>query len=90
VVPLVCPYPECLDINACVDGKTSSVQCLLHFQRSHPEVLRGLRGRFVLSINDVLEIREMFAWAHIKEVRTTYTISSHGSKPAGVLIISTP
>ena len=54
------------------------------------EALRSLRGRFVLSINDVPEIRELFSWAHIEEVRTTYTISSRGAKPAGELIISTP
>ena len=54
------------------------------------EALRSLRGRFVLSINDVPEIRELFSWGRIETVQTTYTISSRGAKPAGELIISTP
>lgn len=43
------------------------------FQRL-ADVLAGIKGSFVLSINDVPEIREMFAWARIEEVKTTYTI----------------
>lgn len=38
------------------------------------EQLRVIKGSFVLSINDVPEIREMFAWARIEAVKTTYTI----------------
>ena len=34
--------------------------------------LKGLRGRFVLSINDVPEIRELFGLAEIREVGATY------------------
>ncbi len=54
------------------------------------ETLRSIRGRFVLSINDVPEIRNLFAWAHIVEVQTTYTISKERSKRAGELIITSP
>lgn len=43
--------------------------------------LRGIKGRFLLSINDVPEIREIFAWASIEEVMTTYTIASKGAQP---------
>lgn len=43
------------------------------FQRLS-DVLTGVKGGFILSINDVPEIREMFAWARIEEVKTTYTI----------------
>lgn len=50
--------------------------------------LRGLQGRFVLSINDVSEIREMFAWAQIEEVQTTYTIgNAAGSRGARAELI---
>lgn len=37
--------------------------------------LANLQGRWILSINDVPEIRDLFAWAAIEEVTTTYTIS---------------
>jgi DNA adenine methylase len=43
------------------------------FQRL-ADILTGIKGRFLLSINDVPEIREIFAWAQIEEVATTYTI----------------
>lgn len=43
------------------------------FQRLS-DVLQGAKGSFVLSINDVPEIRDIFAWARIEEVKTTYTI----------------
>lgn len=54
--------------------------------------LSRLAGRFVMSINDVAEIRDMFAWAHIETVTTTYTVGSHTgrSKPRAELLISSP
>ncbi len=36
--------------------------------------LAELEGRFLLSINDVAEIRALFAWAEILEVETRYSI----------------
>ena len=47
------------------------------FQRLADQ-LAGMKGRFLMSINDVPEIREIFAWAQIEEVTTSYTI---GNKP---------
>lgn len=52
--------------------------------------LRGLEGRFMLSINDVPEIRDLFAWARIEEVTTTYTVGSRGAVTAPELLISGP
>ena len=52
------------------------------------ETLRNIKGHFVLSINDVSEIRELFTWANIEEVMTTYTISSRHPKRVGELIIA--
>lgn len=43
------------------------------FQRL-ADVLTGIQGGFVLSLNDVPEVRQLFAWARIEEVTTTYTI----------------
>jgi hypothetical protein len=42
------------------------------FERSDFErlsaALQGLQGRFILSLNDVLEVRKLFAWASIETV----------------------
>jgi DNA adenine methylase len=43
--------------------------------RRMAEQLRGIKGRFLLSLNDVPAIREIFAGLAIEEVTTTYTIS---------------
>lgn len=51
------------------------------------KLLRGLKGRFVLSINDVPEIRELFSWAHIEPVETTYSVGKNKSQRVGELII---
>ena len=52
------------------------------------EALRGLRGRFVLSINDVPKIWELFSWARIEEVQTTYNLSQRKGKRVNELIIT--
>jgi DNA adenine methylase len=53
------------------------------------ERLRALRGRFILSINDVPEIRELFAWAAAMEaVELLYSITGGKGTPARELIIS--
>lgn len=52
------------------------------------EQLREIAGRFLLSINDVPEVRELFAWARIVPVETTYTIQSVGNtRKASELLI---
>lgn len=50
------------------------------FQRM-ADRLRAIEGRFLLSINDRPEIREMFAWADMEAVETVYTIA--GGEHAG-------
>ncbi|GAB4197773.1 MAG: DNA adenine methylase [Thalassobaculales bacterium] len=54
--------------------------------------LRALQGRFILSINDVAEIREMFSWAAIQPVEVAYSAGYSGGrrKVAAELIISSP
>ncbi len=56
------------------------------------EVLASTKGRFVLSINDVPEIRDLFAWARIEEVTTTYTIAQKAGRAGGAaeLLIQSP
>lgn len=52
------------------------------------EVLRGLQGRFLMSINDVPPIRKAFAGFKMRPVKVTYTVSRTRAVRAGELIIS--
>lgn len=52
-------------------------------------LLEGIQGRFILSINDVPEIRELFAGFTIEEVALNYRVGG-GVTPARELIISGP
>lgn len=51
-------------------------------------LLHQVQGRFILSINDREEVRDLFAGFHLEPVETTYTLSSKGAKKVGELIIS--
>lgn len=54
-------------------------------------VLRGLQGRFILSLNDRPEVRAIFAGFCIEEVATTYTVQGQGGAVrAAELIITGP
>jgi DNA adenine methylase len=44
------------------------------------EVLASVKGRFLLSLNDVPEVRELFARFRMVEVETTYTIGTGTEK----------
>lgn len=52
------------------------------------ERLSRIEGKFLLSINDVPEIRELFAWADLEAVETTYSVAGgeHTAKAAELLI----
>lgn len=53
--------------------------------------LARLKGRFILSLNDRAEVREIFSAFALEAVRTTYTVSAgSNAKQAGELIISGP
>lgn len=53
------------------------------------ERLRGLQGRFIMTVNDVPEIREMFHWAEIEAAELTYTAGGGDkTKAAREVIIS--
>lgn len=54
------------------------------------EILRGLQGSFILSLNDVPEVREIFGEFHLLRVTTRYTVGnlSNGGKGAKELLIS--
>lgn len=62
------------------------------FERSDFErlatALRGIKGRFLLSINDVPAIRQVFAGFAIRPVDVTYTVAAGKATRARELIIS--
>lgn len=50
--------------------------------------LKHLKGRFILSINDRPEIRELFRCFNLEEVSLNYTVSNQNTMKAAELIIS--
>lgn len=53
------------------------------------ELLHGLKGRFILSLNDRPEVRQTFAGFALEEVRTRYSINwTAGKRQAAELLIS--
>lgn len=51
------------------------------------EQLAGIKGEFLMSINDTPEIRNWFKDFHLDEVRLKYTVAKAGSKKVQELII---
>lgn len=52
------------------------------------ELLAGIEGAFVLSINDRPETRDLFGRFHLQEARLRYTVSKAGATEAAELIVS--
>ena len=53
--------------------------------------LAGLQGRFILSLNDTPEVRQIFARFHLQAEETTYTVGGGSkAKSAGELVITGP
>lgn len=52
------------------------------------KLLNGIKGRFILSINDVPEIRQIFKSFYIKEVQTMYITGTQSGKAAAELLVS--
>ena len=52
------------------------------------KTLRGIKGKFLLSLNDTVEVREIFKAFDFESVNTTYSISKDKSTPANEVIIS--
>ncbi|MBB2164327.1 DNA adenine methylase [Gluconacetobacter sp. 1b LMG 1731] len=51
-------------------------------------ILGTIKGSFILSINDVPEIRRIFAGFKIESVSTTYTVGGRPSKAAELMVMS--
>ena len=52
------------------------------------EQLSHLQGRFILSLNDVPEVRELFNGFEIRAVQCTYSLPNTGTKRANELLIA--
>ena len=52
------------------------------------KLLNVIKGKFIMSINDVPEIRAIFKGFYIKEVNTSYTTGTQSGKQAAELLIS--
>lgn len=52
------------------------------------KLLKVIKGKFIMSINDVPEIRAIFKGFYIKEVNTRYTTGTQSGKQATELLIS--
>ena len=52
------------------------------------ELLSGIQGRFILSLNDTPEVREIFNAFTIRQVQTTYSIASTESQKVFEVLIS--
>ena len=52
------------------------------------EVLSGIRGRFILSLNDTPEVRATFGRFEMEPIGTHYGLAGQGMKPARELIIT--
>lgn len=52
------------------------------------EVLSGLQGRFIMTLNDVPEVRQIFSWARIEPVTLNYTCSGKATVGREVIIQS--
>lgn len=51
-------------------------------------LLAGIKGKFLMSLNDRPEVRETFAAFRLEEVKTTYTCGNNNKTPAQELFIS--
>jgi DNA adenine methylase len=67
---------------ACEDDYGKGIFASDDFQRLADQ-LGGIRGQFMLSINDVPEIREIFRGFNVREGQTRYTVCK--SKGKGVV-----
>lgn len=51
-------------------------------------ILGGLRGKFILSLNDTPGVRETFAAFRIEAVKTRYSVSAAGNQAVGEVLVT--
>ncbi|MAN10933.1 MAG: DNA methyltransferase [Sphingobium sp.] len=74
------PYWGCTDDYGC------NVFSAADFERLST-LLKAVQGRFILSINDVPEIRELFSWADIRSVGLNYRVSGKVTAASELIIV---
>ena len=52
------------------------------------DMLRKLKGSFIMSVGDTSAIRELFAWAEIEEIETRYSVHEKATRRVVELLIS--
>jgi DNA adenine methylase len=52
------------------------------------EVLKGVKGKFIMSYDDTEENRDLFKDFKIENVETIYAVKSKGNKKVGEILIS--
>ncbi|MDA8163339.1 MAG: DNA adenine methylase [Desulfobacteraceae bacterium] len=52
------------------------------------DILQGISGKFILSINDTPEIRDIFSPFRIQAVETSYSVSGKSQKAAELLVMN--
>lgn len=72
----------------CTDDYGKDVFSVADFERLR-DLLEGIQGRFILSLNDTPEVRELFGRFDLEEVSLNYRVGGKVS-PARELIISGP
>lgn len=72
----------------CTDDYGKDIFSAADFERLR-DLLGGIQGRFVMSLNDVPEVHQIFAGFEIEEVSLHYGVGG-GMKPAREVIISGP
>ena len=50
--------------------------------------LGSLKGKFILSISDCSEIRDVFSAFHFEEVKLKYSVASSGTTDAAELLVT--
>jgi DNA adenine methylase len=71
----------------CEDDYGKEMFCRDDFTRLE-RALKGLRGRFILSLNDNSKVRELFSNFDIEAVKTRYSVNGKDHKQVGELLIS--
>ena len=51
------------------------------------DMLKRLKGRFILSLNDTPEVRELFGWAQIEAVETRYSANARATRRAAEVLV---
>ena len=52
------------------------------------DAAKTIRGKMIISVNDIPEMHEAFSGLHFRQVGISYTVGGNGKKPSPELIIT--